>query len=141
MKLNKTCFIFNCSVSIYVQVNKEKVGLIWLFIFWFAELREETVEVLLSTSSLLQLNSVTNACCAFLKKQLDPCNCLGIALFAEQQSCLDLHKSALKYTYQNFMQVNILLFYFFLYFLFFVTIYLQKCLKCMCNIMFQWYEK
>ncbi|KAH9627698.1 hypothetical protein HF086_016852 [Spodoptera exigua] len=69
------------------------------------KLREETVEVLLSTSSLLQLNSVTNACCAFLKKQLDPCNCLGIALFAEQQSCLDLHKSALKYTYQNFMQV------------------------------------
>ncbi|XP_026748878.1 kelch-like protein 5 [Galleria mellonella] len=69
------------------------------------ELREETVEVLLSTASLLQLNSVTDACCAFLKKQLDPCNCLGIALFAEQQSCMNLHKSALEYTYQHFMQV------------------------------------
>lgn len=69
------------------------------------ELREETVEVLLSTASLLQLHSVTNACCAYLKKQLDPCNCLGIALFAEQQSCIDLNKAALKYTYQNFMQV------------------------------------
>lgn len=71
----------------------------------FAELREETVEVLLSTASLLQLNTVTDACCAFLKKQLDPCNCLGIALFAEQQSCMNLHKSALEYTYQHFMQV------------------------------------
>ncbi|XP_028175970.1 kelch-like protein 5 isoform X1 [Ostrinia nubilalis] len=69
------------------------------------ELREETVEVLLSTASLLQLNTVTDACCAFLKKQLDPCNCLGIALFAEQQSCMTLHKSALEYTYQHFMQV------------------------------------
>ncbi|KAL0830632.1 hypothetical protein ABMA28_002774 [Loxostege sticticalis] len=69
------------------------------------ELREETVEVLLSTASLLQLNTVTDACCAFLKKQLDPCNCLGIALFAEQQSCMNLHKSALEYTYQHFMQV------------------------------------
>ncbi|XP_037969431.2 kelch-like protein 5 isoform X1 [Plutella xylostella] len=69
------------------------------------ELREESVEVLLSTASLLQLNTVTNACCAFLKKQLDPCNCLGIALFAEQQGCLALHKQALEYTYQHFMQV------------------------------------
>ncbi|XP_026318957.1 kelch-like protein 5 [Hyposmocoma kahamanoa] len=69
------------------------------------ELREETVEVLLSTASLLQLTTVTNACCAYLKKQLDPCNCLGIALFAEQQSCMALHKSALEYTYQHFMQV------------------------------------
>lgn len=70
-----------------------------------AELREESVEVLLSTASLLQLHSVTKACCAFLRKQLDPCNCLGIALFAELQSCLTLHKSALEYTYQHFMQV------------------------------------
>ncbi|RVE44844.1 hypothetical protein evm_010499, partial [Chilo suppressalis] len=69
------------------------------------ELREDTVEVLLSTASLLQLNTVTDACCAFLKKQLDPCNCLGIALFAEQQSCMNLHKSAMEYTYQHFMQV------------------------------------
>lgn len=76
------------------------------FIYKFSELREETVEVLLSTASLLQLTTVTNACCAYLKKQLDPCNCLGIALFAEQQSCMALHKSALEYTYQHFMQVR-----------------------------------
>ncbi|XP_034829155.1 kelch-like protein 5 [Maniola hyperantus] len=69
------------------------------------ELSEETVEILLSTASLLQLHSVTKACCDFLEKQLDPCNCLGIALFAEQQSCLGLHKSALDFTYQHFMQV------------------------------------
>lgn len=85
-------YIFLCFV---IKINRE-----------FSELREETVEVLLSTASLLQLHSVTNACCAYLKKQLDPCNCLGIALFAEQQSCLDLHKTALKYTHQHFMQVG-----------------------------------
>ncbi|CAG9787729.1 unnamed protein product [Diatraea saccharalis] len=69
------------------------------------ELREETVEILLSTANLLQLNTVIEACCTFLKKQLDPCNSLGIALFAEQQSCMNLHKSAMEYTYQHFMQV------------------------------------
>ncbi|XP_038214043.1 kelch-like protein 5 isoform X1 [Zerene cesonia] len=69
------------------------------------ELSEDTVEVLLSTATLLQLHIVTKACCDFLEKQLDPCNCLGIALFAEQQSCMSLHKTAMEYTYQHFMQV------------------------------------
>ncbi|VVD00479.1 unnamed protein product [Leptidea sinapis] len=53
------------------------------------ELSEETVEVLLSTATLLQLHVVTSTCCDYLEKQLDPCNCLGIALFAEQQSCCE----------------------------------------------------
>lgn len=70
------------------------------------DIREETVETLLSTSCLLQLNAVTSACCTFLKRQLDPCNCLGIALFAEQQSCTALHKFAMEYTCQYFMQVS-----------------------------------
>ncbi|KPJ19785.1 Kelch-like protein 5 [Papilio machaon] len=69
------------------------------------ELKEESVEMLLATASLLQLHAVTKACCTFLMNQLDPCNSLGIALFAEQQSCLALHKSALEYTYQHFMEV------------------------------------
>lgn len=69
------------------------------------ELKEDNVEVLLSTASLLQMNVVTRACCDFLKKQLDPCNCLGIALFAEQESCMSLHKQAMEFTYQHFMEV------------------------------------
>lgn len=85
----------------------------WLILF--SELSEETVEILLSTASLLQLHPVTKACCDFLEKQLDPCNCLGIALFAEQQSCLGLHKSALDYTHQHFMQVKKYFHYYFLF--------------------------
>lgn len=73
------------------------------------ELSEDTVEVLLSTATLLQLHVVVKACCDFLEKQLDPCNCLGIALFAEQQSCMTLHKTSMEYTYQHFMQVFILI--------------------------------
>lgn len=88
-----------------------------LFYIVFPELSQETVEILLSTASLIQLHSVTKACCDFLEKQLDPCNCLGFALFAEQQSCMGLHKSALEYTYQHFMQVINTLFrnYFYLH--------------------------
>lgn len=72
----------------------------------FIELREETVETLLATSCLLQLNAVVNACCDFLARQLHPSNCIGFALFAEQQSCNTLLKVANAFICQHFMQVS-----------------------------------
>lgn len=69
------------------------------------ELREDNVETLLATACLLQLNAVVTACCNFLAKQLHPSNCLGFALFAEQQSCNTLLKLSSSYTCHHFMQV------------------------------------
>uniref|UniRef100_A0A1I8Q1D0 Kelch-like protein diablo n=1 Tax=Stomoxys calcitrans TaxID=35570 RepID=A0A1I8Q1D0_STOCA len=71
----------------------------------FIELREDTVETLLATACLLQLNAVVTACCNFLARQLHPSNCLGFAFFAEQQSCNTLLQLATAYTCQHFMQV------------------------------------
>lgn len=65
------------------------------------ELREETVETLLGTACLLQLNEVIEACCAFLKKQLHPSNCIGICLFADIQGCISLRTAAHNYTTVN----------------------------------------
>lgn len=69
------------------------------------ELREDTVETLLSTACLLQLSSVVTACCTYLSRQLHPSNSLGFALFAEQQNCGSLMKVAMDFTCQNFSQV------------------------------------
>lgn len=69
------------------------------------ELREDNVETLLATACLLQLTDVVTACCNFLAKQLHPSNCLGFALFAEQQSCHKLLELSSNYTCQHFMQV------------------------------------
>lgn len=69
------------------------------------EIREDNVETLLSTACLLQLNVVVAACCNFLAKQLHPSNCLGFALFAEQQSCNTLLKLSSSFTCHHFMQV------------------------------------
>lgn len=62
------------------------------------ELREDTVETLLSTACLLQLTAVVDACCSFLMKQLHPSNCIGIRLFADTQGCMELLKVAHNYT-------------------------------------------
>ncbi|XDV14818.1 hypothetical protein PO909_015001 [Leuciscus waleckii] len=69
------------------------------------ELREDTIESLLSASCLLQLSAVVQACCSYLMKQLHPSNCLGIRSFADAQGCLDLHKVAHNYTMEHFMEV------------------------------------
>lgn len=62
------------------------------------ELREDTIEALLSAACLLQLSAVVQACCSYLMKQLHPSNCLGIRSFADAQGCQDLHKVAHNYT-------------------------------------------
>lgn len=61
------------------------------------ELKEDSVETLLSTASLLGLNKVVDACSIFLRRQLDPTNCIGIALFADSRSCSQLHDAAISY--------------------------------------------
>ena len=61
------------------------------------ELKEETVESLLSTANLLQLCEVVEACCNFLMKQLHPSNCIGIQQFAEAQGCTKLYQVANSY--------------------------------------------
>lgn len=43
---------------------------------------EDNVQVLLPASSLLQIQSVREACCKFLLRQLHPSNVLGIRSFA-----------------------------------------------------------
>ncbi|XP_013399675.1 kelch-like protein 5 isoform X2 [Lingula anatina] len=69
------------------------------------ELRDESVESLLSTACLLQLSEVVEACCGYLMKQLHPSNCLGIRQFADAQGCTDLYKVANNYVMENFCDV------------------------------------
>ncbi|XP_065345241.1 kelch-like protein 5 isoform X1 [Cloeon dipterum] len=69
------------------------------------DLKEDTVELMLATSSLLQITQVTDACSKFLEKRLDPSNCIGITLFADTQSCLSLLEKAHNFTTEHFMEV------------------------------------
>ncbi|KAF5897404.1 kelch-like protein 5 isoform X1, partial [Clarias magur] len=69
------------------------------------EMREDTIEALLSAACLLQLSAVVQACCSYLMKQLHPSNCLGIRSFADAQGCQDLHKVAHNYTMEHFLGV------------------------------------
>lgn len=69
------------------------------------EIKEETVENLLSTSALLQFNSVVADCSAFLVKRLHPSNCIGISRFADSQGCLELQGVANDFVSENFVDV------------------------------------
>ncbi|VDK73057.1 unnamed protein product [Litomosoides sigmodontis] len=62
------------------------------------------VQSILPAACLLQLNEVQEVCCEFLKKQLDPTNCLGIRAFADAHACRDLMRIADKFAHHNFQK-------------------------------------
>lgn len=70
------------------------------------EIRADTAEELLATAGLLQLYEVVSACCAYFRSQINSSNCLGIALYAEQQNCYALMREALEFTLRYFGQVT-----------------------------------
>ena len=66
------------------------------------EITEENVQNLLAGASLLQLTSVVQACCQFLKAKICADNCLGIAAFADLHGCTELQKCAWTFAIENF---------------------------------------
>ncbi|VDP23895.1 unnamed protein product [Soboliphyme baturini] len=66
---------------------------------------ESTVQTLLPAACLLQIQEIQEICCDFLKKQLDPTNCLGIRAFADTHACRELLRIADKFTQHNFQEV------------------------------------
>lgn len=71
----------------------------------FIDLCDETVEGLMATACLLQLDEVVEACSGFLMKQLHPSNCIGIRQFADAQGCRELYRAANEYVVENFVEV------------------------------------
>lgn len=69
-------------------------------------MEEGNVQTLLPAACLLQLAEIQEACCEFLKRQLDPSNCLGIRAFADTHSCRELLRIADKFTQHNFQEVK-----------------------------------
>lgn len=69
------------------------------------DIHEDNVQPLLKASSILQLSEVMGACSDFLKQQLHPSNCLGIANFAEVHGCTALTDTSRQYVLDHFMEV------------------------------------
>jgi len=69
------------------------------------ELHEDNVESLLTAACLLQLPTLRDACSNFFRKLLHPSNCVGIRLFAEAQTCLQLRDAAKVFMEDNFREV------------------------------------
>ncbi|XP_053320821.1 kelch-like ECH-associated protein 1 [Spea bombifrons] len=67
---------------------------------------EKCVIHVMNGAVMYQMDSVVKACCDFLIQQLDPSNAIGIASFAEQIGCQELHQKAREYIYMNFGEVS-----------------------------------
>ncbi|XP_015115676.1 kelch-like ECH-associated protein 1 isoform X1 [Diachasma alloeum] len=78
-----------------------------MFFMYTGQIRvtEVTVCSLLPAATMFQVNNVIEACCVFLEKQLDPTNAIGIANFAEQHGCYNLHRKANQFIIQHFSRI------------------------------------
>nr|QPF20446.1 Kelch-like ECH-associated protein 1 [Chilo suppressalis] len=80
----------------------------WLVYFMYTgkvRITEVTVCQLLPAATMFQIPNVIEACCAFLERQLDPSNAIGIANFAEQHACAELKQKANQFIERHFTQV------------------------------------
>lgn len=79
-----------------------------LYFMYTGQIRvtEVTVCQLLPAATMFQVQNVIDACCAFLERQLDPTNAIGIANFAEQHGCIELQKKANYFIERHFTQVS-----------------------------------
>ena len=61
--------------------------------------------IYLYATCIILYSGVKLACSEFLEKQLDPSNCLGIRIFAENHGCESLREAADTYTCKYFEEV------------------------------------
>lgn len=57
-------------------------------------------------STRYQVEDVAKACCDFLTKHLEPANVIGIARFAEEVGCTELHQRSREYINTHFSEVR-----------------------------------
>lgn len=65
----------------------------------------DTVQPILYAASILQIETVAEACAEFMKSHLHPSNCLGVHNFAEQHGRKELMKMADDYILEHFTEV------------------------------------
>lgn len=98
------CFSINILYSI--KVCPTAMAKIMYFMYTgHIRVTEVTVCQLLPAATMFQVPNVVEACCAFLERQLDPTNAIGIANFAEQHGCIQLKQKANQFIERHFTQV------------------------------------
>lgn len=68
---------------------------------------QQNVQSLLIGANFLQLQSIKDACCTFLRERLHPKNCLGVRQFAEMMMCAVLYDAASSFVHQHFVEVSL----------------------------------
>lgn len=68
-------------------------------------LNVDNVQHLLYASSILQMETVAQACCNFMQNHLHPTNCVGVRNFAEQHGRTELVKVTDEYILEHFLDV------------------------------------
>uniref|UniRef100_A0A0B6ZMB8 BTB domain-containing protein n=1 Tax=Arion vulgaris TaxID=1028688 RepID=A0A0B6ZMB8_9EUPU len=70
------------------------------------KLNTENVQSILYAASILQIETVANACSNFMQSHLHPSNCIEVRSFAQQHNRVELIKTTDTYIRENFISVS-----------------------------------
>ena len=97
------------SKEMLVQINglQSEVMEVLLTFLYTAKttIDQGNVQMLLEAANLFQIDLLRRNCTAFMEKQLDPCNCLGMKHFADAHGLEKLSVDAEKMILEKFMEV------------------------------------
>ncbi|XP_046455212.1 kelch-like protein 3 [Daphnia pulex] len=69
------------------------------------QITENNVGDFLVAADFLQINSLQNLCCQYLRSQMNASNCVGIYLSAKSRNCRELAVNAKRYALEHFRHV------------------------------------
>lgn len=69
------------------------------------QIAESNVGDFLVASDFLQMSSLQNLCCQYLRSQMSAANCIGIYLSAKAHNCQELAAAARRYVLEHFRHI------------------------------------
>ncbi|XP_063982748.1 kelch-like protein 10 [Diachasmimorpha longicaudata] len=69
------------------------------------EVTHDNVCELLITSNYLCISGITKLCCAYVKKNLTPENCISVMIFGKEHFCTELERDAHRFMMENFVDI------------------------------------
>ncbi|XP_022109754.1 kelch-like ECH-associated protein 1 [Acanthaster planci] len=69
-------------------------------------INEHNVLTILPKAVMYQIKDVIECCCTFLQEELDPSNCIGISVYAQQHGLTSLYQVAREFICRKFCEVS-----------------------------------
>lgn len=93
------------AVEMFGVTPEALVSLVTYFYTSEINISTSNVQEIFAAACMLQVTSIRDACCQFIRSHLGVTNCLGVSVFADALSCTELKQVADEFARKNFSEL------------------------------------